>query len=77
RDLTGRAPRSALALFASTCLPLVVAITAIGLDEKVIGAGEAAALVAAAMVSVLTFPLLAFRLLGRGEGDAGPGAPSR
>ncbi|MBK5996258.1 cation:proton antiporter, partial [Streptomyces sp. MBT58] len=38
---------------------------------------EAAALVAAAMVSVLTFPLLAFRLLGRGEGDAGPGAPSR
>lgn len=37
RDLTGRAPRAALGLFASTCLPLVVAITAIGLDEKVIG----------------------------------------
>ncbi len=40
RDLTGRASRSALALFSSTCLPLVVAITAIGLDEKVIGAGR-------------------------------------
>lgn len=70
RDLTGRGSRRALGLFASTCLPLVVAITAIGLDEKVIGAGEAAALVAAAMVSVLVFPLLAFRLL-RGEEDGG------
>lgn len=77
RDLTGRASRSALGLFASTCLPLVVAITAIGLDEKVIGAGEAAALVAAAMVSVLVFPLLAFRLLRREEGDGGRPVPGR
>ncbi|NEE08865.1 cation:proton antiporter, partial [Streptomyces sp. SID7499] len=61
----------------STCLPLVVAITAIGLDEKVIGAGEAAALVAAAMVSVLVFPLLAFRLLRREEGDGGRRVPGR
>ncbi|CAM5709257.1 hypothetical protein SBADM41S_02622 [Streptomyces badius] len=74
RDLSGRPSRAALGLFSSTCLPLVVAITAIGLDEKVIGAGEAAALVAAAMVSVLVFPLLAFRLL-RGEegGERGRG----
>ncbi|MEV5676293.1 cation:proton antiporter [Streptomyces sp. NPDC052179] len=76
RDLAGGAERPALALFASTCLPLVVAITTIGLDEKVLGAGEGAALVAAAMVSVLTFPLLAFRLLRRGAGAAGPGVPS-
>ncbi|CAM5667493.1 Cation:proton antiporter OS=Streptomyces microflavus OX=1919 GN=G3I39_30730 PE=4 SV=1 [Streptomyces microflavus] len=55
----------------------MVAITAIGLDEKVIGAGEAAALVAAAMVSVLTFPLLAFRLLRREAGGKGAGAPDR
>ncbi|MGW1434484.1 cation:proton antiporter [Streptomyces griseus] len=77
RDLTGRAPRAALGLFSSTCLPLVVAITAIGLDEKVIGAGEAAALVAAAMVSVLVFPLLAFRLLRREEDGGGGAVPGR
>ncbi|MFI1930576.1 cation:proton antiporter [Streptomyces sp. NPDC020330] len=77
RDLTGRGPRTALGLFSSTCLPLVVAITAIGLDEKVIGAGEAAALVAAAMLSVLVFPLLAFRLLRREEGGGGRTVPGR
>ncbi|NEB36936.1 cation:proton antiporter [Streptomyces sp. SID14515] len=77
RDLTGRRPRAALGLFASTCLPLVVAITAIGLDEKVIGSGEAAALVAAAMVSVLVFPLLAFRLLRKEEGGGGGAVPDR
>ncbi|MFK0184590.1 cation:proton antiporter [Streptomyces rubiginosohelvolus] len=77
RDLTGRAPRAALGLFSSTCLPLVVAITAIGLDDKVIGAGEAAALVAAAMVSVLVFPLLAFRLLRREEVGGGRAVPGR
>ncbi|MFB6698984.1 cation:proton antiporter [Streptomyces rubiginosohelvolus] len=77
RDLTGRGPRAALGLFSSTCLPLVVAITAIGLDDKVIGAGEAAALVAAAMVSVLVFPLLAFRLLRREEDGGGRAVPGR
>ncbi|WP_097868335.1 cation:proton antiporter [Streptomyces sp. rh34] len=77
RDLTGRGSRTALGLFSSTCLPLVVAITAIGLDEKVIGAGEAAALVAAAMLSVLVFPLLAFRLLRGEEGGGGRTVPGR
>ncbi|WEH40621.1 cation:proton antiporter [Streptomyces sp. AM 2-1-1] len=71
RDLPSGAERGALALYAATCLPLVVAITTIGLDEKVIGSGEGAALVGAAMVSVLVFPLLAPWLLGRREG---PGA---
>ncbi|MFD0315937.1 cation:proton antiporter [Streptomyces flavalbus] len=60
-----RRDRTALALYGSTCLPLVVAITTIGLDDKVIDAGEAAALVGAAMVSVLAFPLLALRLRAR------------
>ncbi|MEU2762039.1 cation:proton antiporter [Streptomyces sp. NPDC007094] len=78
RDLVGPAPRAALGLFSSTCLPLVVAITAIGLDDGVIGAEEAAALVAAAMVSVLVFPLLAFRLLRGEEGEgAGRAVPGR
>ncbi|MGW8882999.1 cation:proton antiporter [Streptomyces sp. NPDC055749] len=75
RDLA-KPERTALALYASTCLPLVVAITTIGLDDGVLGAGEGAALVGAAMVSVLTFPLVAFRLLRRAEGRR-PGTPSR
>ncbi|GAB3292410.1 cation:proton antiporter [Parasphingorhabdus pacifica] len=62
-----RRDRTALACYGSTCLPLVVAITTIGLDGKVIGAGEAAALVGAAMVSVLTFPLLALKLRSAGR----------
>ncbi|MER7661861.1 cation:proton antiporter [Streptomyces sp. NPDC096193] len=65
RDLHG-ADRRALTLFASTCLPLVVAITTIGVEEKVLDAGEAAALVGAAMVSVLVFPLVALKLRAAG-----------
>ncbi|MCF3123608.1 cation:proton antiporter [Streptomyces arenae] len=64
RDLA-RADRTALTLYSSTALPLVVAITTIGLDEKALTAGEAAALVGAGMVSVLVFPLLALRLRAR------------
>ncbi|MGV9344671.1 class I adenylate-forming enzyme family protein [Streptomyces spiralis] len=61
RDLGAR-DRTALTLFASTCLPLVVAITTIGVDQKVLGRDQAAALVGAAMVSVLVLPLPAMRL---------------
>ncbi|MEV0317320.1 cation:proton antiporter [Streptomyces sp. NPDC050658] len=64
RDLTPRG-RRALTLYTSTCLPLVVAITTIGLDEDVLGKGEAAALVAAAMISVAVFPLLGMGLRAR------------
>ena len=61
RDLD-RTDRGALVLYGSTALPLVVAITTIGLDGKALSAGEAAALVGAGMVSVLVFPLLALRI---------------
>ncbi|MFF9623683.1 cation:proton antiporter [Streptomyces griseosporeus] len=61
--------RRALTLFASTCLPLVVAITTIGVEQKVLGSDEAAALVGAAMLSVLLLPLLAMRLRARGAHD--------
>ncbi|MDX3526874.1 cation:proton antiporter [Streptomyces sp. ID05-39B] len=68
RDL-GRADRTALALFASTCLPLVVAITTIGMDQDLLASDEAASLVGAAMISVLVLPLLAMRLRST-AGDA-------
>ncbi|MFC8870006.1 cation:proton antiporter [Streptomyces sp. NPDC057148] len=64
KDLHG-ADRTALALFASTCLPLVVAITTIGVDQELLGTDRAAALVGAAIISVLVFPLLAARARAR------------
>lgn len=74
-DLVPR-DRKALFLYSATCLPLVVAITTIGLDEDTIGTDEAAALVDAAMLSVLVFPLTALRIGGRSAGSAEQRRPS-
>ncbi|SED33282.1 cation:proton antiporter [Streptomyces sp. TLI_105] len=76
RDL-GREDRRGLVLYGSTALPLVVAITTIGVDDKEMTAGEAAALVGAAMISVLVFPLLAMKLRARTGPGAGPGEEAR
>ncbi|RFC77657.1 cation:proton antiporter [Streptomyces sp. AcE210] len=73
RDLSSLS-RRALTIYSSTCLPLVVAITAIGVDDGVVKKSEAAALVGAAMISVLVFPLLALRLRAR-ERDITPHLP--
>ncbi|MFJ5830068.1 cation:proton antiporter [Streptomyces sp. NPDC093089] len=74
RDLD-RVDRGGLVLYGSTALPLVVAITTIGVDGKAMTAGEAAALVGAGMLSVLVFPLLALRLRAR-AGERTPPAES-
>lgn len=61
-------PRTELmpaALLASTALPLVVAITTIGVDQGRMRPANAAALVGAGMLSVLFFPLGAFALRRR------------
>ncbi|MFB7410697.1 cation:proton antiporter [Streptomyces sp. NPDC056202] len=60
RDLDRR-DRGGLVLYGSTALPLVVAITTIGVDDRTMTAGEAAALVGAGMLSVLVFPLVALK----------------
>ncbi|MET9106915.1 cation:proton antiporter [Streptomyces zhihengii] len=74
---SGRRDRAALTLFCSTCLPLVVAITTIGTDQRVLPTDTAAALVGAAMISVLVLPLTAMRLRrGRGGGAAPSGTPA-
>ncbi|MFI5985751.1 cation:proton antiporter [Streptomyces sp. NPDC051555] len=73
RDL-GRRDRAALVLLGSTALPLVVAITTLGVQDGMVEPGEAAALVGAGMVSVLVFPLLALRLRSGGGAGAGSGA---
>ena len=61
RDLAGP-DRASLAFFSATALPLVVVITGIGLDTERMKPENAAALVGAAMVSVLIYPLIAFAL---------------
>jgi len=55
--------RPALALFSATALPLVVAITDIGVTTHEMRPSVAAALVAAAILSVLFFPPTAFARL--------------
>ncbi len=55
---SGPADRGALLLFGATGLPIIVAVSAIGVDRGALDAGTAAALVAAGMLSVLLFPLL-------------------
>jgi Kef-type K+ transport system membrane component KefB len=67
------------ALFQATSLPFIVAATAIGLELGLIGGGEAAALVAAGLLSLLLFPLAGLTILRGapselGDGDVAVGA---
>jgi Kef-type K+ transport system membrane component KefB len=65
KDVLAKPARAALALFASTQLPMVVVITSIGVQTNAIKASTAAAIVTAGVLSVLIFPLLGLRLAGR------------
>lgn len=56
--------RLAVALLGATGLPIIVAVTAIGVDEGVLSPAVAAALVGAGMLSVLLFPLAGMALRG-------------
>ena len=63
-----------MALYSATGLPLIVAITAIGLQTGVMRPDNAAALVGAGLLTVIILPMAA-RLLPRGiSADADPGA---
>ena len=53
------ADRRAIVLFGATGLPIIVAVTDIGVSDGTLPVGTAAALVGAGMLSVLLFPLLA------------------
>ena len=59
----------ATALFGATGLPIIVAVTAIGVDQGDLATGTAAALVGAGMLSVLLFPLIALAIR-KGRSDA-------
>jgi Kef-type K+ transport system membrane component KefB len=62
RGVLGLRDRLALAFYSATELPLVVAITTIAIDAGHMRSSTAAALVGAAIVSALVFPLLGMRL---------------
>ena len=62
------AERAGIALFAATGLPIIVAVTTIGLDDGELTRSTAAALVGAGMLSVLVFPLLALAVARRTRG---------
>jgi Kef-type K+ transport system membrane component KefB len=62
-DMSGR-DRTALALLAATGLPIIVAVTGIGVDEGMLETDIAAALVGAGMLSVLLYPLIGMTLRG-------------
>ena len=66
RALPDRRERRAAALLAATSLPFIVTATQIGLAMDLIDPAPAAGLVAAGLVSVLVFPLLATTLLSAG-----------
>jgi Kef-type K+ transport system membrane component KefB len=59
----GRRETLAAGLLQATSLPFLVATTAIGRELGLIGAGEAAALVGAGLLSVLIFPAAGLALL--------------
>jgi Kef-type K+ transport system membrane component KefB len=61
-----------LALMAATALPLVVAITEVGVATGRMAGETAASLVGAAMLSVLIYPALALALLRRARIGGGP-----
>lgn len=67
RRVLPKAQLKPMALLASTQLPLVVAITTIGLDNGKMRPATAAALVSAAVLTVLIFPTIALRMLAREE----------
>jgi Kef-type K+ transport system membrane component KefB len=56
--------RRALGLYSATGLPMVVVISTLAVRERLIEPAVAAALIAAAMLTVLVLPLLAARLRG-------------
>lgn len=59
-----------LALMAASALPLVVAITDVGVQTGRMASDTAASMVGAAMLSVLIYPALALALLRRSEAEA-------
>ena len=73
RRVVTKAEAGALSVLAATGLPLIVVITTLGVDEHRMKPQNAAALVAAGMLSVLIYPMIGIRrLAGGGKAPAAP-----
>jgi hypothetical protein len=59
----------------ATSLPFIVASTAVGLALHVVTPANAAALIAAGLLSVVIFPAVSLALLRRGGGERPTGRP--
>jgi len=70
RDELGKNERLALGFFGATELPLVIAITALGVEHGVMANDLATALVGAAMLSVFIYPLVGFALRNKAKNSA-------
>jgi len=68
RGVLERAESRSLAVLSATGLPLIVVITTLGVDEHRMRPQNAAALVAAGMLSVLLYPLIGMRAFSRPSG---------
>src|SRR6478609_8485829 len=66
RDILNQRERVSLALFTSTQLPLVLAITTLARERGDMRPSTAASLVCAAVLSTLVFPMLGLKLRGSG-----------
>ncbi len=73
RGVISKIEARSLAVLSATGLPLIVVITTLGVDEHRMKPENAAALVAAGMLSVLIYPLIGLRWLGTGAGGGGDG----
>ncbi|WP_238335720.1 cation:proton antiporter [Serinicoccus kebangsaanensis] len=69
--LTGPGDRRRLALYAATGLPIIVAVTELGVSRELMPEDIAAVLVAAGALTVLVFPFLARPAPGRGTAQPG------
>jgi Kef-type K+ transport system membrane component KefB len=74
RDVLDRRERLALAFLSSTQLPLVLAITTLAVDDGHMRASTAAALVGAAVLSTLVYPIVGLRLRRDAPVEAPPAA---
>jgi Kef-type K+ transport system membrane component KefB len=74
RELPRAQARLGMAFLQATALPLIVVITQIGLQTDRMQPENAAALMGAAMLSVLIFPLVGFALEARGRDVVAPEA---
>jgi Kef-type K+ transport system membrane component KefB len=76
RGVVTKAEARSLAVLSATGLPIIVVITTLGVSEHRMKPQNAAALVAAGMLSVLIYPLVGLRWLEKGSRATGRPGPS-